>query len=126
MGLKKEVKLLREENKYLRETVFALTKRVEELEGLVKEKSVPSFVKKNVEETSKISGQKEGHEGYSRHIPERIDEIKPLDSEDCKFCGEKLSGIQNVRARTVTDIELKTKNQKQLSINSTRDFEIAG
>lgn len=114
MGLKKEVKLLREKNKYLRETVFALTKRVEELEGLVKEKSVASFVKKDVEETPKTSGQKKGHEGYSRHIPERIDEIKPLDSESCKLCGEELSGIQNVRARTITDIEVKVKNTQYI------------
>lgn len=98
-----ELELFEKENKLLK-------KRIEELEKenkILKEKSIPSFVKKDVEETPKTSGQKKGHEGYSRHIPERIDEIKPLDSEDCKFCGEKLSGIQNVRARTVTDIEVK-------------------
>ena len=92
-------------------------KRIEELEKenkILKEKSLPSFVKKDVDETSKISGQKKGHEGYSRHIPERIDEIKPLDSNECKHCGEKLSGIQNVRARTVTDIEVKVKNTQYI------------
>ena len=36
MGLKKEIKLLREENKFLKETILALTKRVEELEQLDK------------------------------------------------------------------------------------------
>jgi len=87
-----------------------LKKRIEELEELVKEKSKPSFVKEDVKEMPKISGQKNGHVGYSRHIPERIDEIKPLDSKECKFCGKKLSGIQNVRARTITDIEIKIKN----------------
>jgi len=110
MGLKKEVKLLREELRITKEALFAALKRIEELECLVKEKSRPSFVKKDIEETPKISGQKKGHEGYSRYIPERIDEVKPLDSEECPDCGEKLSGIQDVRARTITDIEINVKN----------------
>lgn len=101
------MKLLRQENKSLR-------KRIEELEELVKEKSKPSFVKEDVKEEPKITGQKEGHKGYSRRIPERIDEIKPLDSEECKYCGEKLSGIQNVRARTITDIEVKVINTQYI------------
>ena len=65
MGLKREIKLLQEENKYLKETILALTKRIEELEGLVKEKSKPAFVKEDIKEEPKQSGQKEGHVGYS-------------------------------------------------------------
>ena len=76
MGLKKEIKLLREENKYLKETILALTKRIEELETIFKEKQKPIFIKKDIQEEPTLSGQKEGHIGYSRHIPERIDEIK--------------------------------------------------
>ena len=110
MGLKKEINLLREELRVTKEALNSALKRIEELEELVKEKSKPSFVKEDVKEMPKISGQKNGHVGYSRHIPERIDEIKPLDSKECKFCGKKLSGIQNVRARTITDIEIKIKN----------------
>jgi len=101
---------LREELRVTKEALNSALKRIEELEELVKEKSKPSFVKEDVKEMPKISGQKNGHVGYSRHIPERIDEIKPLDSKECKFCGKKLSGIQNVRARTITDIEIKIKN----------------
>lgn len=92
-------------------------KRIEELEKenkILKEKSKPSFVKEDVKEMPRISGQKEGHKGYSRHIPERIDKIEPLDSEECKYCGEKLSGIQNVRSRTVTDIEMKVINTQYI------------
>lgn len=110
MGLKKEIKLMREELKATKEALILALKRIEELENLVKEKSKPAFVKKDIEETPKISGQKKGHEGYSRYIPERIDEVKPLDSEECPDCGEKLSGIQDVRARTITDIEINVKN----------------
>lgn len=98
---------MREENKSLR-------KEIEELRGILKEKSKPDFIKEDVKEEPKKSGQKEGHSGYSRHIPERIDEIKPLDSEDCKYCGKKLSGIQNVRGRIVTDIEVKIVNTQYI------------
>jgi len=110
MGLKKRIK--------------ELEKRVEELEKmwiehmkicpLFQKKEIPSFVKEDIDHRHKKTGQKNGHEGYSRHIPERIDEIKPLDSEKCKFCGEKLSGIQNVRTRTITDIEVKIKNTQYI------------
>ena len=104
------MKLLREELRLTKEALNFALKRIEELESLVKEKSVPSFVKEDIQDEPKTSGQKKGHEGYSRHIPERIDEIKPLDSENCPDCGEKLSGIQDVRARTITDIEMNVKN----------------
>jgi transposase-like protein len=114
MGLRKEVEFLREENKLLKETIKAFEKRIDELEEIVKAKKKPDFVKEDIKEEPKISGQKEGHVGYSRHIPERIDEIKPLDSEDCKYCGKKLSGIQNVRGRVVTDIEVKITNTQYI------------
>ena len=114
MGLKKRVKELEELVTILLKENKQLKKEIEELRNLVKEKSKPSFVKEDIKEEPDKSGQKKGHEGYSRHIPERIDEIKPLDSEDCKYCGEKLSGIQNVRARTVTDIEVRTINMQYI------------
>jgi transposase len=114
MGLKREVKLLREELRATKEALNLALKRIEELEELVKEKSKPSFVKEDVKEEPKVSGQKEGHKGDSRHIPERIDKIKPLDSEECKYCGEKLSGIQNVRARTVTEIQVNVINTQYI------------
>ena len=110
MGLRKEVEKLREELTATREALNLALRRIKELEEIVKEKSKPDFVKEDVKEEPKKSGQKEGHAGYSRHIPERIDEVKPLDSEDCKYCGKKLSGIQNVRGRVITDIEIKITN----------------
>ncbi len=115
MGLKKRIKELEEENKFLKETVLALTKRVEELEGIVKEKSIPSFIKKDIEEESKKSGQKEGHVGYSRHIPERIDEVKEHKLDECPICGEPVSDTQEIRERIIKDIEQpKTRNTKHL------------
>src|SRR3989344_4408159 len=72
MGLKKEIKLLREELRATKEALNSALKRIEELEGIVKEKSIPSFIKRDVKEEPKQSGQKEGHIGYSRHIAEKI------------------------------------------------------
>jgi transposase len=90
-------------------------KRIEELEGIVKEKTKPSFVKENIKEEPKQSGQKEGHVGYSRHIPERIDEIKEHKLDICPICGEPVSDTQEIRERVVEDIEQpKTKNTKHL------------
>ena len=115
MGLKKEIKLLREENRFLKETILALTKRVEELEGIAKERSIPSFIKKDIQEEPKKSGQKEGHVGYSRHIAERIDEIKEHNLDKCPNCGEPVSETQEIRERIVEDIEQpKTKNTKHI------------
>ena len=115
MGLKKRIKELEEENKFLKETILALTKRVEELEGIVKEKSVPSFIKKDIEEEPKQSGQKDGHVGYSRHVPERIDEVKKHKLDECPICGEPVSDTQEIRERLIEDIEQpKTRNTKHL------------
>ncbi len=115
MGLKKRIKELEEENKFLKETISALTKRVEELEGIVKEKSVPPFIKNDIKEEPKQSGQKNGHKGYSRHIPERIDEVKEHKLDTCPICGEPVSDTQEIRERIIEDIEQpKTKNTKHL------------
>jgi transposase len=115
MGLKKEIKLLREENKFLKETISVLTKRVEELEGIAKEKAKPSFVKEDIKEEPRQSGQKEGHIGYSRHIAERIDEVKEHKLDTCPICGEQVSDTQEIRERIIEDIEQpKTRNTKHL------------
>ena len=113
MGLRKEVELLKEENKFLKETIKALEKRIGELEGIVKEKSKPDFVKEDIKEEPKKSGQKEGHVGYSRHIPERIDEVKEHKLDRCPICGGIVSDTQEIRERVVTDIpETRAKNTK--------------
>ena len=115
MGLKKEIKLLREELRATKEALNSALKRIEELEGIVKEKSIPSFIKRDVKEEPKQSGQKEGHIGYSRHIAERIDEIKEHKLDTCPICGEPVSNTQEMRERVVEDIEQpKTKNTKHL------------
>lgn len=117
MNIEKEVKKLRKllhhqaiEIMRLRKENSELKERIAELEGKQKKAEKPDFIKDPVDTAPKRTGQKNGHEGYSRHIPERIDEIKPLDMEKCPDCGKELSGIQDVRSRVVTDINIKVKN----------------
>ena len=106
----------------LEQKLLAALKRIEELEKenkLLKErfreKSVPDFIKKDVKQEPKQSGQKDGHKGYSRRIPERIDEVKEHKLESCPICGEPVSDTQEIRERIVEDIEQpKTKNTKHL------------
>lgn len=115
MGLKKRVKELEEENRFLKETIKALEKRVTELEEIAKEKSKPVFVKEDIKQEPKQSGQKEGHKGYSRHIPKKIDEVKEHKLDKCLICGEPVSDTQEIRERTIEDIEQpRTNNTKHL------------
>jgi len=109
------VKELEEENIFLKQTIKALEKRIEELEGIVKEKKKPDFIKEDAKEEPKKSGQKEGHVGYSRHIPERIDEVKEHKLDRCPNCGGIVSDTQEIRERVVTDIpDTRAKNTKHL------------
>jgi len=70
-------------------------------------KELPFFVKEDIKHVKKTPGQKFGHKGYSRKIPERIDFIKPLEIEICPYCNEEeLSETQEIRKRTIIDIPL--------------------
>ena len=125
MGLKKALKIIEFQKEVITnqdkviqnqdKLIKHLEKRIEELERINKVKSIPSFIKKDVKEEPEKSGQKEGHVGYSRHIPERIDEIKEHKLDKCPICGEPVSDTQEIRERVVEDIEQpKTKNTKHL------------
>src|SRR3989338_4733766 len=114
MNLEKRVRELEEENKYLKETIKVILQELEELRRNIKERSIPSFVKEDVRSYNHKSGQKEGHEGVSREIPEKIDEVKKWDVKECPECGTKLSKIQRKRKRYITDIEVKIKNTENI------------
>lgn len=92
--------------------ITQLRKRIEELEGKIKEKSKPDFVKDPVNYRHKKTGQKEGHEGVSRETPEEIDEVKDHTLQACPYCGGEVKE-QEVRERVITDIpEVKARNIK--------------
>ena len=117
--LAKENKKLREENEKLQDEKKQL---MEELKKVEKEKKkierefkeykakypvsdfIPNFIKEPVKHRRKKNGQKKGHKGYTRKIPERIDRVEYLTIERCPYCGNELSDVQEIRKRYVEDI----------------------
>jgi transposase/transposase-like protein len=115
MNLKKRVEELEQKLAEALRTIEELKKENVELRELVKEKSVPSFVKEDVRIYHHKSGQKEGHEGVSRETPERIDEIKEHKLKTCPICENKVSKTQETRERVTEDVEQpRTKNTKHI------------
>lgn len=106
-----ETEKLKGRIKELEEQIKELKKIKEEYEHHKKHCSdllpnkLPPFVKENTKKRYKKLGQRTGHKGYSRKIPERIDVIQPLILAECPECGGRnLSKVQEIRDRYVTDI----------------------
>src|SRR3989338_4180127 len=108
MSIEKENEKLERENEKLKKENDRLKKIAEEYEEHKHHCTIfdkPSFVKVSVKKRHKTPGQKLGHKGYSRKIPERIDFIKKLILDCCPECQSKnLSKVQEVRERFVEDI----------------------
>jgi transposase len=137
MGLKKDLKkayetlekleeIMTAQNaviEYQRKTISYLEKKFREMEvklrevqdELDKRNPKPDFVKEDVEQEPKKTGQKKGHKGYTRHIPERIDEVKEHTLDKCPKCGGEVSETQETRERVITDIpKTEAKNTKHI------------
>ncbi len=72
---------------------------------IIFDKKLPHFIKNEIKKRHKTPGQKAGHKGYSRRIPERIDFIKRLVLDICPEChGKNLSKVQEIRERCIEDI----------------------
>jgi hypothetical protein len=66
-------------------------------------------IKPERKRSGKHLGAQNGHQGYTRRIPQRIDYIKSLVPKRCPHCNEKLRGKTiRERTRTITDIRLIT------------------
>lgn len=120
------MKNYKEQIEYLKKKVKELHEKIKELDKLLeqerKEKEriqkefeeykakypatdfIPDFIKEPVKHGRKKNGQKKGHKGYTRKIPERIDVVRPLTIEKCPYCGNELSDVQEIRTRYVEDI----------------------
>ena len=111
--MKDKDEIIREQEKEiekLKEEIERLKKIEEEYEEhkhhcTILDKKVPLFIKNEIRKRHKTPGQKAGHKGYSRRIPERIDFIKQLVLDMCPECqGTNLSKVQEIRERYVEDI----------------------
>lgn len=109
----KEISELKKELDKVKKEVERLKKVEKEFEEYKTQypaqKTIPAFVKETVKHTAKIAGQKKGHKGYSRRIPERIDFVKELIPNSCPDCGSELGSTQEIRTRYVTDISFSVK-----------------
>jgi len=105
--LKKRIKELEEENKRLKEEKDRVEKEFEKYKAKYPAtKELPAFVKEDIKTEKKTPGQKKGHKGYFRRIPERIDFIIPLEINCCPDCEGELSDTQEIRKRTIIEIPL--------------------
>ena len=101
--LKKRIKELEEEVERLRK----IEKEFEQYKSKYPAtKELPAFVKEDIKTEKKTPGQKKGHKGYFRKMPERIDFIIPLEMDICPNCNKQLSRIQETRKRIIIDIPL--------------------
>src|SRR3990167_3082695 len=121
----KKIKDLEDENEKLKRE---LKKVKEEFEDIKKEfeefKSKHALTVSNLRKTLKIKadssktakpiGAPNGHKGYARHIPERIDKIEELNIKRCPHCNTKLGETQEIRSRHITDIKLTSKVKQAL------------
>lgn len=88
---------LAEENRILRKENAELRKMLEELiqtkGNLEQKQSKPDFVKEDQHHRHQKPGQKEGHEGTSRPMPDHVDETKDATMDQCPDCGGTISDI---------------------------------
>src|SRR3989338_2801417 len=102
-------KMLTEKTKEeLIDIILGLYKEVEELKKKVKEqqqKQVEKFAKPNTTSKRKHRpGQKFGHIGITRHIPDQIDEIIEETLQECPDCHHKLASAVEVIEQVQEDI----------------------
>jgi transposase len=99
----------------LEEELKRVKKRLKEVEKEFEEhkhecalinKGTPAFVKPDIAHKVRRSlGAPQGHKGYWRKIPERVDFVKPVNILVCPRCGGGLSDVQETRARCVEDLQ---------------------
>ena len=84
------------------EIILGLQKEVEELKQKAKEqqqKNVEKFVKANVKKKRRLKpGQKVGHEGMTRALPDQVDEVFNQELQVCPHC-------ENPLKESIEDIE---------------------
>lgn len=75
--------------------------------GTVDELKQAMHIKPDVIKSSLKRGAQQGHKGYTRKVPERVDHIIALNPKQCSECRKPLpEETQEVRQRYITDITL--------------------
>jgi len=106
---------LEKENKQLKLLIKELQSRLKKLEERTQE--LPSFVKSDKRKRRKKLGQKSGHKGYSRPLPDHVDEEVDLSFDRCPDCGALLSDTQDTFSHYVEDIKMPRAYVKKYNIH---------
>jgi len=111
--LEKEVTRLRKEKDKITQEKDKIMKEFEEFKSkhniTVDNLKKAMKIKANSKKRLKPLGAPNGHKGYARRIPKRIDYIKALILKRCPHCNTPLGETQEIRHRHVTDIKLVSK-----------------
>lgn len=111
--LKKRIKELEEEVRQLKKEKEKIAREFQEFKAkhtqTVTELRKALKIKEDKVASEKPIGAQNGHQAYTRHIPERIDSVKEHNPSKCPRCRTKLGETQEVRKRYVTDIKLIAK-----------------
>lgn len=102
-----EIDELRARVAQLENIVELQRKKIAQLEEIINAKlkpEPPDFAKPNLHHENKTPGQKQGHEGTTRPLPEKFDEEKTLSLEKCPDCGSEVSAPVETREHIVEDI----------------------
>jgi len=125
MDLKKRVEELEELIKRQSEIIEQqaneinnLKKKVKELESADPPKPKLSFIKEPVKTRQHKPGQKQGHQGHSRPLPQEVDEEVEVKYDRCPDCNTKLKTTE-VRHRYVEDIVFPRKIVKRYNIHNS-------
>lgn len=81
-----------------------LQEKLKELESKQKQKELPKFVKSNLHKRHRKPGQKEGHVGITRPLPDHIDETIEQSLETCPDCQSRLGSPVETVEHTQEDI----------------------
>jgi len=112
-----EAKKLKDRIKELEEEVERLKKVEKEFQEFKAKHKITLYnlrkamnIKPNSKKIPKPVGAPKGHKAYTRHVPERIDNVKPHIPDRCPDCNTKLVGKpKKRRSRHITEIRLTSK-----------------
>jgi len=94
------------------ETIIGKIESLEKRFGDLEKERLP-FYKPDANRRHRKPGQKNGHEGTSRHVPSEIHEEKELKADMCPCCGAGLGETVDSYERYVEDIEpARPRNRK--------------
>jgi len=121
MEIEKRVKELEELIKNQSKIIEQQAKEINNLKEKVKELEVadpkkPSFIKDPIKTRPHKPGQKKGHQGNSRPLPQEVDEEVEIKYNRCPDCNTKLKTTE-VRERYVEDIIFPKKVVKKYNIH---------